>query len=106
MRLLVTGATGRVGSRLVPRLLKHGYTVRALVRNAGQTASFQQQGAEVIVGDLLQPDTWAPAVTGVDVVIHLAAFFRGATETQAQATNYDGTLALARQLLCGHHARG
>jgi nucleoside-diphosphate-sugar epimerase len=35
-------------------------------------------------------------MAGIDVVVHLAAFFRGATEAQARAANYDGTLALAR----------
>ncbi len=96
MRLLVTGATGRVGSRLVPRLLAHGDAVRVLLRDPAQAESFKRYGAEVALGDLRQPDTLVEAVTGVDAVIHLAAFFRGATETEARAINVQGTLALAR----------
>ena len=96
MQLLVTGATGRVGSRLVPRLLQRGNAVRILTRNKEQAEPFRERGAEVAVGDLLQPDTLKQAVAGVDAVIHLAAFFRGATPAQAQAVNYDGSLALAR----------
>ncbi len=95
MRLLVTGATGRVGSRLVPRLLKHGNTVRVLLRSPEQAESFQQLGTDAVIGDLRQPDTLAGAVVDIDAVIHLAAFFRGATEGEARAANYDGTLALA-----------
>ncbi len=96
MRLLITGATGRVGSRLVPRLLERGDTVRVLLRSHEQAESFRKLGAEVAVGDLRQPDTLTPAVAGVSAVVHLAAFFRGATEAEARAANYEGTLALAR----------
>ena len=80
MRELVTGAKGRVGSRLVPRLLKRGDSVRILRRKEADQGPFKQWGAETVVG--------------VDAIIHLAAFFRGATEVQARATNLDGTLAL------------
>jgi nucleoside-diphosphate-sugar epimerase len=96
MRVLVTGATGRVGSRLVPHLLERGDIVRVLVRKNEQAESFRQQGAEAIVGDLVEADNLATAVAAVDAVVHLAAFFRGATEAEARAVNYDGTLALAR----------
>ena len=47
--VLVTGATGRVGSRFVPRLLQRENTVRILVR---QAEPFRKLSAEVIVGDL------------------------------------------------------
>jgi len=49
-RILVTGATGRVGSRFVPRLLQHENSVRILVRRAEQAESFRKLGAEVIRG--------------------------------------------------------
>ena len=96
MRVLVTGATGRVGSRLVPRLLQRDHVVRVLVRNKEQAESFRQPGAEAVLGDLLEPATLANAVSGVDAIVHLAAFFRGATEAEAHAVNYQGALALAR----------
>ncbi len=99
MRLLVTGATGHVGSRLVPRLLARGDRVRVLVRSEEQAQSFQESGAEAVIGDLLQPDTLTSTVADLDAVIHLAAFFRGATEAEANPINHEGALALARLAL-------
>jgi nucleoside-diphosphate-sugar epimerase len=96
VRILVTGATGRIGSRFVPRLLQRGEVVRVLVRQAERAESLRQRGAEVMVGDLLQADTLAQAVAGIDVIVHLAAFFRGATDQEARAVNESGTLALAQ----------
>lgn len=95
MRILVTGATGRVGSRLVPRLVERGDKVRVLLRKEADAESFVTRGAEPIIGDLRSPTTLMKAVVGVDAVIHLAAFFRGATAEEARAINRDGTLALA-----------
>ena len=90
MKLLVTGATGKVGSRLAKRLAQRGDQVRALVRRAAELP-----GIELVQGDLLDPDSLAGAVRGVDAVIHCAAFFRGATPEQAHATNDLGTQHLA-----------
>ncbi len=99
MRVLITGATGRVGSRFAPRLLQRGDSVRVLARQAERAEFLRQQGAEVAIGDLLQPETLAQAVAGVEAVVHLAAFFRGATPEENQAINQDGTLALAQAAL-------
>jgi NAD(P)-dependent dehydrogenase (short-subunit alcohol dehydrogenase family) len=63
--ILVTGATGEVGSHFVPRLLQRGNNVRLLVRRAEQAEAFRKLGAEVIVGDLSQPESLASAVAGV-----------------------------------------
>jgi nucleoside-diphosphate-sugar epimerase len=96
MRLLVTGATGKVGSRLVPRLLDRGDTVRILVRQPERAEDLRRRGAELAVGDLLQPATLAPAVADVDAIVHLAAFFRSPDDAQVQAITADGTIALAQ----------
>lgn len=92
MKLLVTGATGKVGSRLVNRLARRGDHVRALVRDPARLDAKQ---VEPVVGDLLDPGSLAAAVRGVDAVVHCAAFFRGATDAQAHATNDQGTRHLA-----------
>lgn len=99
MNVFVTGATGKVGSRLVPRLLQRGHHVKLLVRDATRADCFYQQGAEVLEGDLLQTDNWVDALRGTDVVVHLAAQFRGVDENTAKMSNIDASLALAHAAL-------
>ncbi|MBB3131548.1 nucleoside-diphosphate-sugar epimerase [Paenibacillus rhizosphaerae] len=95
MNILVTGATGRVGSRLVPRLLDQGYSVSVLVRNPEHTRDLQRLGAEIMIGDLLQPQTLQEAAAHKDAIVHLAAAFRGVAPEVSHAVNMDGTIALA-----------
>ena len=72
MRCLVTGATGYVGGRLVPRLFAGGYDVRAMARNLGKLADVPwRESAEVVRGDLGVADSLTPAFDGVDVVYYL-----------------------------------
>jgi nucleoside-diphosphate-sugar epimerase len=99
MKVLVTGATGRVGSRLVPRLLRQGHEVRILVRSRERAEPLTALGAEPVVGDLLEPDSLKPAVRGAEAVVHLAAFFRGASAEEAHAVNLTGTVSLANAAL-------
>jgi uncharacterized protein YbjT (DUF2867 family) len=70
--ILVTGATGYVGGRLVPRLLAAGQAVRCLVRDPArlQGRPWLRQ-VELCAGDLLEPDSLAAAMRGVDVVYYL-----------------------------------
>ncbi|MFP2956403.1 NAD-dependent epimerase/dehydratase family protein [Myxococcus sp. 1LA] len=95
MKILVTGATGKVGSRLTKRLAERGYQVRALVRDPTRAATLNEARVELAQGDLLDVDSLAAAVRGVDAVVHCAAFFRGATPEQAHAVNDLGTQHLA-----------
>lgn len=94
-KILVTGATGKVGSRLVKRLAQRGDHVRALVRDATRAAHLRNDHVELVEGDLLDADSLNAAVRGVDAVVHCAAFFRGATPEQAHAVNDLGTRQLA-----------
>ncbi|MEZ4410713.1 MAG: NAD-dependent epimerase/dehydratase family protein [Polyangiales bacterium] len=95
MNILVTGATGKVGSRLARRLSQRGDHVRALVRDRERAAALLGDGVEIVVGDLLDAGSLATAVRGVDAVVHCAAFFRGATAEEAHAVNDLGTQHLA-----------
>jgi UDP-glucose 4-epimerase len=95
MKILVTGATGKVGRRLSKRLAERGNEVRALVRDRRRAAELGEAHIELVEGDLTQPSSLAAAVRGVDAVVHCAAFFRGATPEQAQAVNDLGTQHLA-----------
>jgi len=85
--LLLTGATGLVGSRLLPRLAQDGLECRALVR--GDVAL--PPGTTGVRGDLADPETLRAAVEGVDVVVHLAAVFRTDDEDAIWRANLDGT---------------
>jgi UDP-glucose 4-epimerase len=96
MKILVTGATGKVGSRLARRLAQRGDRVRALVRDPTRAAGLREAGIELAQGDLLEVNSLAAALQGIDVVVHCAAFFRGATPEQAHAVNDLGTQHLAR----------
>ena len=70
--ILVSGATGYIGGRLVPALLQAGYTVRVLVRDARrlQGRPWLSQ-VQVVEGDVLQPETLLPALRGVAVAYYL-----------------------------------
>jgi nucleoside-diphosphate-sugar epimerase len=96
MNLLITGATGKVGSRLAKHLALRGDRVRALVRDPARAAGLREAGVELAQGDLLDEASLAAAVRGIDTVVHCAAFFRGATPEQAHAVNDLGTQHLAR----------
>jgi uncharacterized protein YbjT (DUF2867 family) len=72
VRCLVTGATGYVGARLVPRLLDEGHDVRALARDPGKLADVPwQDQAEVARGDLGDLDSLIDAFDAMDVVYYL-----------------------------------
>ncbi|GMA29796.1 SDR family oxidoreductase [Arenivirga flava] len=71
-RVLVTGATGYLGGRLVPRLLDAGWTVRVLARNPAKLRDVPwADRVEVAEGDLLDADAVARAVDGVAVLYYL-----------------------------------
>ncbi|MBW0018746.1 MAG: DUF2867 domain-containing protein [Mycobacterium sp.] len=76
LRCLVTGATGYIGGRLVPRLLDEGYRVRAMARTPSKLDSESggvpwRERAEVVAGDLEDVDSLIAAFAGVDVVYYL-----------------------------------
>jgi len=72
MRVLVTGATGYIGGRLVPRLLEAGHTVRVLVRDPERLGARPWLGqVEVFKGDVASADSVAQAVDGVDAAYYL-----------------------------------
>lgn len=96
MNILVTGATGKVGRRLVAHLAARGAHVRALVRDPARASATLGATVELAKGDLLESASLVHAVRGIDAVVHCAAFFRGATDAQAHAVNDEGTQRLAR----------
>ena len=72
LRTLVTGATGYIGGRLVPRLLAAGCQVRCLARDPARLLGRPWAGqVEVVAGDCLQANTLSAAMSGVDVAFYL-----------------------------------
>ena len=85
--VLLTGASGLVGSRLLPRLAGTGAHCRALIRRDIDLPP----NTTAVRGDLEDPDSLAPALDGVEVVLHFAAFFRTEDEAAIWRANLDGT---------------
>ncbi len=75
MRLLVTGATGKVGNAVARRLADRGDDVVALVRNAAQARELLPSGVELASGDVTDPDSLRAAINGVDGVFNCMGLF-------------------------------
>jgi uncharacterized protein YbjT (DUF2867 family) len=73
--LLLTGATGLVGSTLLSRLLAEGTDVRCLVRDPRRLGA-QRVRVQIALGDLTDPASFRNALRGVETVVHLAATIR------------------------------
>ena len=99
-KVLVTGATGNIGSGLVPALKQAGVDVRALVHQEEKAGALREQGVEVVVGDLEDPKTSETAVAGVDKIyllvtngtITLGDFPEGAREKIANRKSHRDAL--------------
>jgi len=89
LKVLVTGATGFVGSKLVDKLVNRGASVTCLIRNG-----ISNPATKTVKGDLTYPDFILPDEE-YDVVYHLAAAWPGEKDKKIlKAVNYDGTVNL------------
>jgi uncharacterized protein YbjT (DUF2867 family) len=91
-KILVVGATGRVGGAAVEELLEAGFEARALVRSAGKGEHLRHLGAEISVGDVTQPRTLVPALQGCFGV--LSALGVGPGRGSSEVVEYKGNLNL------------
>jgi nucleoside-diphosphate-sugar epimerase len=95
MKLLLTGATGRVGSQLLPRLVAQGHDVRAVARGEVAAERVKAAGADPVLADLLDPDAYRAALRGRDAVLHLAAVLRSTDADEIRRANLEATRRLA-----------
>ena len=106
LRVLVTGATGFVGSQMAKLLLENKYLVRGTVRsklNEKKLAPLKslpnQSSLEIVEADLLKPDTWDSAVSGCAYVMHIASPFMIKTpsdENELIRPAVEGTMAVLK----------
>jgi nucleoside-diphosphate-sugar epimerase len=90
LKILVTGASGFLGRRLVQRLSVEGCSVRALVRPSSNLRGIETPGTEIALGDMADYASIERATMGVDVVVHAAAGTRG-DETESYVSTVQGT---------------
>ena len=81
MKVLVTGATGFTGSRLVPLLLKNGFEVRVFVRPTSDRSPLSPLEVEWVTGDLANPESFTAALRGVDALVNIASLGFGHAES-------------------------
>ncbi len=93
MKVLVTGATGFIGSQLTAELVHRGYQVRVLRRPNSKTLMLDGLPVEHVYGDILQPESVRRAVEGCEWVFHVAALasYWRAHREQVYAVNVQGT---------------
>src|SRR5690349_20393790 len=87
----VTGGTGLLGNNIVRELAAIGVRVKALVRSRkkGEQQLGDVAGVELVVGDLGDVSSFAPALAGSDVLFHTAAFFRDTYKGGEHAAELD-----------------
>ncbi|RJP47029.1 MAG: NAD-dependent epimerase/dehydratase family protein [Anaerolineaceae bacterium] len=109
MKVLVTGATGFTGSRLVPLLLKSGFQVRAFVRPTSDRSPLSTLTVEWVTGDLSNPETLTAALRGVDALVNIASLgfghvdsiLRSAKEAGVKRGIFISTTAIFTRLNAG-----
>ena len=75
--ILVTGATGFIGPKVVRALRERGRDVRCLVRDRRRARQLETWGCELVEGDMADPASLRRAVAGADAVVHLVAIITG-----------------------------
>ncbi len=95
----ITGGTSGLGKRLVEYLIAKNYHVKVLVRKTSQINDLLQWGAELVYGDINEPDSLVPWIRNVDICYHIAAQVAAATKEQLFAVNVTGTKNICEAIL-------
>jgi dihydroflavonol-4-reductase len=94
VRILITGGTGFIGSRLAADVLLQGHQVRCLVRQTSDLSRLRGMDVELYYGELRNPETLKDVVRDIDVVYHLGGVTRGRTEQDYIDGNFQATVNL------------
>ncbi|MCA1783489.1 MAG: SDR family oxidoreductase [Dermatophilaceae bacterium] len=98
--ILVCGATGDLGGRIVRRLVDDTQRVRALVRPTSDATELERLGVEIVRGDLRDPSSLTPALAGVDTVVttanSMSRILSGDKDLTMAAVDVDGNRNLVR----------
>ena len=97
-RVLVTGGTGFIGSHFIDALVEQGVRPRVLVRGTSDPSRLSAPNIDLITGSLEDSDSLARAVSGVEVVIHIAAITKASTQKEYLSANAAGTQALVNAM--------
>ncbi|MEE8369680.1 MAG: NAD-dependent epimerase/dehydratase family protein [Dehalococcoidia bacterium] len=106
MRVLVTGASGFLGSHIAEQLARDGHEVRTLVRHSSNRRFLAGFPHEEAVGDVSEPASLRPALAGIDAVVHAAGLVKARSAAEFEAINAGGTanlLAAADEAAPGLH---
>lgn len=93
---LVTGANGFVGSNLCERLLERGFRVKAFMRPGSKDENLRGVGAEIVHGQISDPESFAAALPEVDVVFHVAGIVRERKRGDFMRINADAAGVVAK----------
>jgi uncharacterized protein YbjT (DUF2867 family) len=91
MKALVVGATGETGRRIVQQLVNRGIPVRAVVRDPVKAQSILPTAAELVVGDVLQPETLKAAMADCTVVLCATGARPSLSPLGPYQVDYEGT---------------
>ena len=100
MLVLVTGATGFLGRRVVPELQEHRHQVRCLVHTPGRERIFPPRSVDIHYGSVLDPEVLSGALYDVEAVVHLVGIIRrrkGLTYDQVNRQGVANVVAAAKE---------